>query len=95
MACFPGSSGSPLFYIEPKSYIYAEDNKLKIGEKREKIFFMGILYSGPTLKKDGQIVFENTPKVQVDLMINLGNVIGSSTMLDIENSFLDMIKDKI
>ncbi len=87
MACFNGSSGSPIFYVRPRQYFDREKMANAISTE-EKVIFAGILYSGPVMRKDGVIVFQNNIKVQTDLMINLGNVIRSDCVLDFEKIIL-------
>jgi hypothetical protein len=90
MACFNGSSGSPVFYIRPHQYIDKKSKAMLI-TSGQKLSFIGILYAGPVMQKDGQIVFQNSIRIQTDLMINLGNVIRSDCMLDIESQLLSLI----
>lgn len=45
MACFPGSSGSPIFIINEGTYTDKKNNAMVFGSR---IVFLGILYSGPT-----------------------------------------------
>jgi hypothetical protein len=88
MACFPGSSGSPVFinqlgYTERKTGNYMMD--------RRRFFFVGILYSGPLITNKGEIKLGGLPTVEVAAMMHLGQVIRSSMML----AFDDLIRPKI
>jgi len=79
MACFPGSSGSPIFIINENGYSDKKGNTY-LGSKR--MIFLGILFAGPTMSTDGEIVIENIPTAQrsfsrSQLMINLGYYIKS------------------
>ena len=77
-ACFPGSSGSPVFIYNVGSYP-AKGGALSIGMR---CLFLGILFSGPIMTTDGKIIIRNIPTVaepvaQVSMMINLGYIIKS------------------
>lgn len=74
MACFPGSSGSPIYIINENGY----SNKMGttyLGAKR--VIFLGVLFSGPTTNINGEIVVVDIPTKQQAIshmrtMINLG-----------------------
>jgi hypothetical protein len=76
MACFPGSSGSPVFAYS--SGVYAtKDGSTSVGTRA---VFLGVLASGPIMQADGKIVVRDIPTVatpipQMRLMLNLGYVI--------------------
>lgn len=81
MACFPGSSGSPVMFNEP-SY-FASTTK-----------FLGVLYAGPTIDSEGEVLVEPIPstypkKVTVQSMMHLGYVITAKKVhefvTDLEN----------
>lgn len=78
-ACFPGSSGSPVFLYNEGAYGHA--GGLTLGTR---IFFLGVLYSGPTTDLEGEIVLESRPKIVTKSMLNLGFVIKASRMLEFE-----------
>ena len=82
MACFPGSSGSPIFVYDRNGYLDRKTNSYNIGASR--IHFVGILYSGPLITNDGKIVLQKQPKVEVSAMMHLGNAIRSSQLHGIE-----------
>jgi len=84
MACFPGSSGSPVLILNQGSY--ATKNGIVIGTR---IFLLGILYGGPQFTTEGKIVIKDIPIKQepissVNIPINLGYVIKSQKILDFE-----------
>jgi hypothetical protein len=81
MACFPGSSGSPVF-IKQRGYVDRKTGNYKIDAHR--FFFVGVLYAGPTITNDGVIALGHQPTVKVAAMMHLGQVIRSSKVLDIE-----------
>ncbi len=74
MACFPGSSGSPIYILNENGYSDKEGNTY-LGAKR--LIFLGILYAGPTTNINGEIVVVDIPTKQqafsqMKTMINLG-----------------------
>lgn len=79
MACFPGSSGSPVFILNEGSYKI--DAGIALGTR---FYFLGILYSGPVIQNDGTIHFQKSPKLTVGTMMHLGNVIKASELRAIE-----------
>jgi V8-like Glu-specific endopeptidase len=85
MACFPGSSGSPIFIDSVSAYHDKDENKYVLGKKRS--IFLGILYSGPIMNSDGVIEVEEIPtkaimKSVTPLMINLGYYIKANQLLE-------------
>lgn len=85
MACFPGSSGSPIFILNEGSYQIG--NTLYAGSR---ILLAGILYAGPQYSASGIISFSNLPNVPVPIVnipTNLGIAIKSSEILEFEKIF--------
>jgi hypothetical protein len=85
MACFPGSSGSPVFvnqigYVDRKTGMYRVDAR--------RVFFVGILYGGPEITNEGEIRLGVVPTVAVAAMMHLGLVVRSTMML----TFDDLIR---
>lgn len=73
-ACFPGSSGSPVFLFDPQGFVDRENN-VQLGAMRFGL--VGFLYAGPILNQEGHVVAKNPPAklsqmVEVPLMLNLG-----------------------
>ena len=56
MACFPGSSGSPIFFCNESSY--TQGNTTFFGSRCK---LLGLLYGGPQHTSTGSVVFENIP----------------------------------
>ncbi len=82
MACFPGSSGSPVFILQEGMYSVA--GSAFVGNR---IKFLGVLYAGPMFNFDGRILFSNTPegiKTKTAIPMNLGMVIKASEILAFE-----------
>ena len=86
-ACFPGSSGSPIILHQ-----YNKPNKKGIVEAGlSSYFLLGILFSGPYMKINGEIEIipipmNSTPKSQ--MMIHLGYYIKSKELLVLKENFL-------
>lgn len=87
MACFPGSSGSPVFLrkngLEKETN---EDSSVTLAIKQQYAF-LGILYAGPTITVDGNIVVKDIPTAAVSMaemqtMMNLGYVIKAEKVLE-------------
>ena len=73
MACFPGSSGSPIYVLNEKSY-KEKGGGLCIGSR---IVLLGILFAGPQYNAQGNIVVQTIPTQQTvgtatPIMTNLG-----------------------
>ncbi|MGB1837119.1 MAG: S1 family peptidase [Marinobacter adhaerens] len=76
MACFPGSSGSPVFLANFGSYADRNGN-ISVGSR---IKLLGVLYAGPQHRANGEIVVvpvptSNQPVAQTSIPNNLGYVI--------------------
>ncbi len=78
-ACFPGSSGSPVFLRKTGLEKELNNGNLTLGVSAS-YSLLGILYAGPTLTVDGKIVVKDIPTAAVPMaemktMMNLGYVI--------------------
>lgn len=85
MACFPGSSGSPIFIINQGSYTAGHTVNIA-----SRIYLVGILYAGPQFSASGIITFANLPKVPtpvVNIPTNLGIAIKASEIFEFEKIF--------
>lgn len=87
-ACFPGSSGSPVLIMDI-GQVYTKKGT-NIGSSRIK--FLGILYAGPMMTTEGKIEIRPTPTntgitARTNIPINLGYVIKSSNLYDLEKVF--------
>lgn len=86
MACYPGSSGSPVFILNQGAFTTPEG--LSVGNR---IFLLGVLYGGHEYDVRGVLQFTNLPTIPAPLTsipINLGILIKSERILEFE----DMIK---
>lgn len=82
-ACFPGSSGSPIFILNEGSYM--RDNGLYFGSR---IILLGVLFAGPQFTATGTITYANipvAPSSRINIPMNLGLAIKSSEILVLEN----------
>lgn len=92
-ACFPGSSGSPVFLYNLGNYV-SRDGGTVIGSR---IKLLGILYAGPQHTATGEIKIVNVPTQQKPLAIsripnNLGLIIKSQRLMDFEKVLQDLIQ---
>lgn len=83
-ACFPGSSGSPIYLYNKGSYRIGSTTHMK-----DRIKFLGILYAGPQYTVQGQIKItpiatQQTLTAVTNIPNNLGFVIKSNKILDFE-----------
>jgi len=91
MACFPGSSGSPIFVYDRDGYLDRKKNTHIIGASR--VQFVGILYSGPLITNSGEVILNQPPKVEVAAMMHLGNAIRSTQIKGLHNEILSRFSD--
>lgn len=85
MACFPGSSGSPVFIFNQGSF--TTNNDIVMGSR---LYLVGVLYGGPQYTAVGTLHFANlpnTPTPITQIPTNLGIAIKSEKILDFENIF--------
>lgn len=77
MACFPGSSGSPIFILDEGSFRDKRGNTT-IGQNR--LIFLGTLFAGPIVNAEGTIEVRDVPAIptgkqffsKTQMMMNLG-----------------------
>lgn len=91
-ACFPGSSGSPVFLFNPGGWT-SRDGSFHLG--RERIRLLGVLYAAPEYTATGEIKIVDVPTarqaVAVSLIPNLGFVIKSCRLDDFEAVLRPMV----
>lgn len=85
-ACFPGSSGSPVFLFNYGSYA-SKSGDIVIGSR---VKFLGVLYAGPQYTVEGEVQVVNVPTQQKIVTFsgipnNLGIVIRSELLLAFED----------
>ncbi len=86
MACYPGSSGSPVFILNQGAY--SSLGGLTVGNR---VYLLGVLYGGPQFNIKGTLQFGHLPNVPTPVMkipTNLGIMIKSERILEFE----DMIR---
>lgn len=92
MACFPGSSGSPVFIYNQNGYLNKRTNTFHMGDQR--VILVGILYAGPVIDNNGILILGQLPKVITQSTMHLGNVIRSSALRAIEKEIRQFISHK-
>ncbi|HHT9135237.1 MAG TPA: serine protease, partial [Candidatus Avalokitesvara rifleensis] len=95
MACFPGSSGSPIFILNENGYTNKKGTYL--GSKR--LIFLGVLFKGPQLDAKGELIVEDIPTQQkvsavTRVMINLGYYIKAAEILAFKPEIEKLISQK-
>ena len=95
MACFPGSSGSPIFIFNEGSYATKKGYNFGSG----RIIFLGVLFAGPKLNSKGDLIIEDIPTQQkvsslTPLMINLGYYIKASEILLFKETIKNVLEQK-
>lgn len=93
-ACYPGSSGSPVFLYNNGSYPVR--GALVVGTRLK---FLGVLWGGPQYKPDGTLQVLEIPTsravvLQQSIPINLGFVIKSKEILEFKTVIEDIIKSQ-
>lgn len=94
-ACFPGSSGSPVFLANIGSF-YDQTGALVAGHR---VALLGTLYAGPQHTTTGEVVVVEVPtdskSISVgSIPINLGLVIHASELLDFEQVIEDQLRNE-
>lgn len=85
MACFPGSSGSPIYVLNEGSYV---DRKgMHVGAPR--LMLLGVLFAGPQYTAQGTLEIVNTPtstslRPSTNLMVNLGYYVRAKELLEFQ-----------
>ncbi|HHT7225278.1 S1 family peptidase [Bacillus thuringiensis] len=92
-ACFPGSSGSPVFLFNQGVYP-TKDGGSTIGTR---VALLGTLFAGPQHTTEGRIVTVDIPTRQVPVPVstipnNLGYVIKAKKILDFEPLIKELLK---
>lgn len=88
MACFPGSSGSPIFILNEGGY---RDKRGNSYFGRSRILLLGILYAGPQYDARGEIVVKTIPtskqvvESNTSIMTNLGYYIKAEELCEFQN----------
>ena len=93
-SCFPGSSGSPILLCNDNGYTDKKGNTY-LGAKR--IILLGVLFSGPVLDAQGNIVIREIPTQQkiitsTPIMVNLGYYVKAKEILKLKEEVLKIVK---
>lgn len=88
-ACFPGSSGSPVFIFNEGGYRDKNGN-MYIGASR--VLLLGVLYAGPQYTVEGEIKIIDVPVSQKPIVFstvpnNLGLILKAERILELEELF--------
>lgn len=83
MACFPGSSGSPVFIFDMAKPVF--NSKTGSFGMRSRMRLLGALYAGPVIDSHGQIILAKPTTISVKSMMHLGNVIRSTKIIDLRD----------
>lgn len=91
-ACFPGSSGSPVFLYNHGSWA-TRDGGLVAGTR---IKLLGLLYAGPQHNAEGEVRIINVPTQQRAITIstipnNLGLIVKASRLLEMDDAIRPLI----
>lgn len=78
MACYPGSSGSPIFVYNTNGFLDRRQDAFAID--RQRLVFVGVLYAGPQISHYGRQVLTKPPSIAVDTMMHLGHAIRSTAI---------------
>ena len=89
VACFPGSSGSPVFIYNASAYT-TKTGTMVVGGRR--VILLGVLYAGPQHTATGEIQIITVPNLHQPVAVsripnNLGIVIKSDRILELEQLF--------
>ena len=93
-ACFPGSSGSPIFIVNENGYS-EKNGTTYLGAKR--IVFLGILSSGPTFNASGELEITEIPtsqsaKINTQVMVNLGYYVKAKEIYNLKKKAIEAYK---
>lgn len=95
MACINGSSGSPIFIFNESGFRKKGTEGLNLGGR---LLFLGVLYAGPEMPREGQIVTINELGVKnvslTRIPINLGYYIKSKELLFFKEIISNLLKSQ-
>ena len=95
MACFTGSSGSPIYILNEGGY---KDKVGNLNWGQSRIIFIGTLFSGPIYDATGKLVVTDIPtsnqvvESHTGVMVNLGYYIKSSEILEFKNIIKEILE---
>jgi V8-like Glu-specific endopeptidase len=95
-ACFPGSSGSPVFLFNEGGYV-DKSGTTNLGGTRVKL--LGILYAGPQHTAEGEIQIVTVPTVEKPLPVtgipnNIGITIKAEKLNELDDIFNKLLTEQ-
>ncbi len=96
LACFPGSSGSPIFILNENGFT-AKNGNTVLGVQR--VLLLGILYAGPIFNAQGEVVIREIPTQKQAIsttpqMIHIGYYIKSNEILVLKSILEERFKSE-
>lgn len=93
-ACFPGSSGSPIFIMN-ENLVPRKDGNVSLASR---LILLGVLSSGPIYSTEGKLEIKDIPMsfeitTKTDIMINLGYYIKAKEILNLVDIYKEKNKD--
>ena len=84
MACYPGSSGSPILINDQGIFTDRKGDNINIGSR---MLLVGILYAGPMIENNGSISFKKNKSFSVQTTMHLGLAIRSDKLLAFDEHY--------
>jgi hypothetical protein len=89
-ACFPGSSGSPVFLHNFGTFADKKGNT-NLGTRT---MLLGVLFAGPTMQTDGKIAIRTIPTAdepvaEIKVMLNLGYIVKAREIAALASTVLE------
>ena len=90
-ACFPGSSGSPVFLYNNRSYRDKVNHGIVLGSR---LYFLGILYGGPSSLIRSKIATGGVTPISksIEMTTNIPNNLGYVIKAEIMNDFIPLVE---
>jgi len=96
-ACYPGSSGSPVYIRRDNPWVSRKTGSINMGNP--PMALVGVLYSGPTISQQGKITQPNSngPSSTFNMngMMNLGNCIRATEIEAMAPLAQAVLKNKV
>lgn len=95
MACWPGSSGSPVLIANEGTFFV--EGQVVMGQRS---ILLGVLFGGPTCTQEGEIVSAPIPMqrdetVLTQTTINLGYIVKAKEILKLEELILEQYRSQV
>ena len=96
LACFGGSSGSPIFIYNDSGYM---DKKGNFNLGKQRLILLGVLFAGPRYSEKGNLIVESSKPENIispvtPLWLNLGYYIKAKEILTFKNIVEEFISKK-